>query len=135
MPEQTPCLGPIMAGEHSFPICPKGLKAPKSSDLRGYSEFKLLTGFQRPCVLVKVKPCRYKQCFESILQLRYKRRGLSKQLTGSRARIIAVFRTRFSSALITNSLLIFHTFEFHVQVVYPQRCRFLIKVLPFRYSL
>ena len=32
-----------MACEHSFPIIPKGSKAPKSSDLRGQVKFKLMT--------------------------------------------------------------------------------------------
>ena len=37
-----------MAGEHSLPISPKGSKAPKSNDLRGHSEFKLLTASEYP---------------------------------------------------------------------------------------
>jgi len=32
-----------MARERSFPISPKGSKAPKSSDLRGQAKFKMLT--------------------------------------------------------------------------------------------
>jgi len=41
LPEQHPFLGPLMSGEPSFPISPKGSKAPKSSDLRGHAKFKI----------------------------------------------------------------------------------------------
>ena len=50
LPEQTRCLGLIVAGEHSFQLSPKGSKALKSSDLRGQAKFKMLTSFPRPCV-------------------------------------------------------------------------------------
>jgi len=37
-----------MAGEHSFPISPKGSKAPKSGDLRGQAKFKIMTTSEDP---------------------------------------------------------------------------------------
>jgi len=77
-----------MAGGNSFPLSPKGSKAPKFGALRGHSEFKLLTGFRVPktCVskaMVKVKPCRYKRCILSILQLKVQTKRLVKKSTGS----------------------------------------------------
>ena len=37
-----------MAGEPSFPISPKGSKAPKSSDLRGHAKLKCLQASEDP---------------------------------------------------------------------------------------
>jgi len=48
LPEQNPCLGPVMAGEHYFPISPEGSKAPQSGDLRGQAKFKMLTASEDP---------------------------------------------------------------------------------------